>query len=45
MVMVKDLNMDLVNQLLNELESLTNDEVKLHVAQIVSSYVPTTNRG
>lgn len=34
------LNVDLTTHLLDNLETLTNDEVKLHVSQIVSSYVP-----
>ena len=34
-----NLNDDLVKQLLDNLETLTNNEVKYHVAQIVSTYV------
>lgn len=34
------LNVDLTTHLLDNLETLTNDEVKQHVSQIVSSYVP-----
>lgn len=34
------LNVELTTHLLDNLESLSNDEVKLHVSQIVSSYVP-----